>query len=217
MGLFERLGNIVTGKANKALDKLEDPVEQLEVAILKRKEAIDKAKLQSASFIGSVTQKKKELEELKQKVKQYEDGVRAALNAGDEEKAKTFLVKKKELDANVASLESTITTLSASADKVKANIAALEKEANDLKAKKSELAARYSTAKAQAKVNEILADVNRDSNVSLSDIEEKIEAAENYANGLDALKAKDTDAELKEFMSHTGTITDLDEELNKYR
>ncbi|MHC1750068.1 MAG: PspA/IM30 family protein [Cellulosilyticaceae bacterium] len=217
MGFFSRVSNIITGKANKALDNLENPVEQIEVAILKRKEAIDKAKLESASFIGSVSQKKNEATELKKKIAQYEEGIRSALSNEDEEKAKTFLFKKKELDNQLTSLETTITNLSASAEKVKSSILTLEKEVNELKAKKSELAARYSTAKAQAKVNEILTDVNKDSNVSLTDIEQKIIEAENYAKGLDAFKPQDADAELKEYMTKDATSPDVEDELNKYR
>lgn len=217
MGFFSRVGNIITGKANKALDNLENPIEQIEVAILKRKEAIDKAKLESASFIGSISQKKNEANELKKKITQYEEGIRTALSKQDEEKATAFLVKKKELDTNLASLEATISNLSSAADKVKTSILTLEKEVNNLKAKKSELAARYSTAKAQAKVNEILTDVNKDANVSLNDIEQKIIEAENYAKGLDAFKPQDIDAELKEYMNNDTNNSDLKDELNKYR
>lgn len=94
---FSRLGNIISGKANKALDKIEDPIEQIDLAIRKREEAINKAKLESASFIGSISQKKTEVRTIQEKIKQYEEGIRKALAAGDEEKATTFLLKKKNL------------------------------------------------------------------------------------------------------------------------
>lgn len=216
MSFFTRLGNIISGKANKALDKVENPIEQIDLAIRKREEAINKAKFESASFIGSISQKKKEADGIKEKISQYEDGIRKALAAGDEEKAKAFLMKKKELDQDLASIHSTITTLSASAEKVKSNVLALEKEVKDLKTKKSELSARYSTAKAQAKVNEILTEVNKESDISLSDIEQKVMDAENYAQGLEEFKRPNTDDELAQYLNSTPS-TDLKEELDKYR
>lgn len=216
MSFFSRLGNIINSKANKALDKVENPIEQIDLAIRKREEAINKAKLESASFIGSISQKKKEADTIKEKIAQYEAGIRKALAAQEEEKAKTFLVKKKELDTELNSLQATITTLSGTAEKVKSNVASLEKEVKELKTKKSELSARYTTAQAQAKVNEILSDVNKDTNISLSDIEEKVTAAENYAQGLDEFKKTDLDDELSKYLTESNDST-LQDELDKYR
>lgn len=216
MSFFNRLGNIISGKANKALDKIEDPIEQIDLAVRKREEAINKAKLESASFIGSISQKKNEVNALKEKIKQYEEGIRKALTAGDEEKATTFLLKKKEFDQEVASLEATIKALQTTAEKVKTNVLALEKEVKELKTKKSELSARYSTAKAQTKVNEILTEVNKESHISLSDIEQKVMEAENYAQGLEEFKKPNVDAELSEYLSDSKDAS-IQDELNKYR
>ncbi len=216
MGFFSRLSNIVSSKANKALDKVENPIEQIELAIRKREEAMNDAKLKSASFIGSINQKKREKEELLDKIKQYEEGIRQALQAGDEEKAKRFLTNKKELDQSFLGTEKTIETLSATAEKVKRNIDAIEKEVKELKMKKSELTARYSTAQAQAKVNEILTDLNKDSNISLADIEQKVADAENYADGLESFKEVDMDEELSQYLAK-GTDESMEDELNKYR
>ena len=216
MSFFGRLGNIISGKANKALDKMENPIEQIDVAIRKREEAINKAKLESASFIGSISQKKTDVKNLEEKIKQYEEGIRKALSAEDEEKAKTFLLKKKELDQEVATLQTTIQTLQETANKVKMNVATLEKEVKELKTKKSELSARYATAKAQTKVNEILTEVNKESHISLSDIEQKVKEAENYAQGLEAFKQVDMDDELNAYLAKDKD-TSIQDELNKYR
>ena len=216
MSFFGRLGNIISGKANKALDKIENPIEQIDVAIRKREEAINKAKLESASFIGSISQKKTDVKNLEEKIKQYEEGIRKALSEEDEEKATTFLLKKKELDQELAVLQTTIQTLQGTADQVKMNVATLEKEVKELKTKKSELSARYATAKAQTKVNEILTEVNKESHISLSDIEQKVKEAENYAQGLEAFKQVDSDAELNAYLAKDKD-TSIQDELNKYR
>ena len=38
MSIISRLGNIIKGKANKALDNMEDPTEQLDLSIQQKKE-----------------------------------------------------------------------------------------------------------------------------------------------------------------------------------
>lgn len=216
MGFFSRVGNIISGKANKVLDQVENPVEQMDLAIRKREEAINKAKLESASFIGSISQKKNEAEAMKQKITQYEEGIRKALAAQDEEKATTFLVKKKALDEELQALIATVNTLQTSAEKVKGSVATLEKEVSELKTKKAELAARYATAKAQTKVNEILTEVNKESHISMTDIEQKVKDAENYAQGLEAFKSSDMDKELSQYLNES-TTTSIKDELDQYR
>ncbi|GAA0117447.1 PspA/IM30 family protein [Clostridium senegalense] len=217
MGVFTRLSNILSGKANKVLDGLENPIEQIDVAIRNRQTAVDNAKRESASFIGSINEKRREVNELKSTISQYEEGIKKALSNNDEEKATKFLVKKKDLDKKLESLNITIEKISTSANLVKENIKKLENEVEELKSKKSELAARYSTAEAQAKVNEILTNVNKDSNISIDEIERKIQEKENYANGLESFKEENPEDELKSYLNENLNSQDLKSELDKYR
>lgn len=216
MGVFKRLGNILSGKANKVLDEMENPVEQIEVAIRQRTEAVTEAKRKAASFIGQVSEKERELVDLTKKIADYEEGIRAALKNNDEAKAKTFLTKVKELQSQKSSVEATLSKTREMADMVKNNISALEKELETLKTKKSELAARYASAKATSEINEIFANVNKDVNISLDDIERKIQDKENYATGLDSFKKTNPDDELAEYLNQVGS-SDMDSELDKYR
>ncbi|GAA0126604.1 PspA/IM30 family protein [Clostridium sp. CTA-19] len=217
MGVFTRLSNILSGKANKVLDGLENPIEQIDIAIRNRQTAVDNAKRESASFIGSINEKRREVNELKSTISQYEEGIKKALSNNDEEKATKFLVKKKDLDKKLENLNITIEKISTSANLVKENIKKLENEVEELKSKKSELAARYSTAEAQAKVNEILTNVNKDSNISIDDIERKIQEKENYANGLESFKKENPEDELKSYLNENLNSQDLKSELDKYR
>lgn len=216
MGFFQRLSNVISGKANKALDKLEDPIEQLDLAIRKKEEAVKKAKLESASFIGSVSTKNQEYEEFKKRINQYELGIRKAMGENNEAKAKELLMQKKSLDTQAETLNATIQTLEESTKKTKIAITSLEQEVETLKLKKKELSARYTTAQAQSKVNEILADVDKDASISIADIESKVNQAEAYASGLSTFAKKEEDAELKEYLQ-SSKDNDLDAELEKYR
>lgn len=212
MGILSRLSNILTGKANKALDKMEDPIEQIDLAIRKREEAIDKAKMSSSQFLGSLTTKRNEVIELKKKITDYDGAVKKAVQGGDTEKAKQFLAKKLDYDRQLVEAESTVANLEEKAKKIKDNIQSFDKEIDKLRLKKTELNARFSSAKAQAQVNELLADVNKDSNISIDDIERKVTEKEEYANGLETFKKEDLDSEVKNYSAETN----IDDELAKY-
>ena len=216
-GFFSRLSNIVSGKAHKALDKMEDPIEALENSIRKREDAYDRAARESATFIGSVNQKKRDIVEIEEKIKQYENGIRTALQNGDEDKATTFLNKKKELDVKLASAKADYERTKANADATKAKLDQLKKDIEMLKGKKQELASRAATAEATAKVNEILSGLNDDMGLSLEEIENKIEDKENLAEGLGSFVHKNPDDELAEYMSSTDSNASLKDELDKYR
>lgn len=216
MSFWSRLKNIISGKANKVLDNMENPVEQIDVAINQTSEALAKAKRSSASFIGSVSSKEREIDELKNYIKEYEDAIRKALSNDDKEVAKKFLSKVKDLQVQLAEKEKSYLIIKQSADKAKETIEQLEDKLRELTTSRQELSARYNTAKANAQVHEIVSGLSKDCNISLSDIESKIQEMEDYANGLNELSPKDTDAELHKYMSDTSSY-DIEAELDKYR
>ena len=73
MGFFNRLKNIVSAKANKALDKHEDPIELLELSINKKEKLLVDAKKQCANFIATVDNIKKEKAQLQEKAKKKDE------------------------------------------------------------------------------------------------------------------------------------------------
>ncbi|MEG1310456.1 MAG: PspA/IM30 family protein [Romboutsia sp.] len=215
MGLMKRIKNLVNCKGNKIMGELENPIEQIDLAIRKREEAVNKAKMDSANFIGSVKQHKRKKQELLNKVKEYEIGIKAAGNRSDKERAMKYLILKKEIDEKIKDEDNLVIKLESDSKQVKNSIEKLEKEVRNLKNKKSELAARYSTAQAKTKVNEILTDVKNDCNISIKDIEDKIADQESYADGLESFIEEDPEEELRDYINCQDNIS-LEEELEFY-
>ena len=54
MSFIKRLKNVLEAKANKILDKHENPIEMLELSIKKKEELLTNAKKQCANFIATV-------------------------------------------------------------------------------------------------------------------------------------------------------------------
>ena len=54
MSFLKRLKNVIAAKANKVLDKHENPIEMLELSIKKKEELLTNSKNQCANFIATV-------------------------------------------------------------------------------------------------------------------------------------------------------------------
>lgn len=214
MGVFTRMSNMIKGKVNATLDDLENPIELLDQKIRDMQEQLSKAKTNSAGVIGNVKLIEKNMNEAKKLSDDLDGKVKLALSKGNEELAKEALRRKVEADKKYETLKQNHATASAQAEALKKNLAALEAELEKTKSYRDEAAARYSTAKASKKVNEVLSDVQTKSNtIQMDSIERKIAKEEAAAQGLGELRTSD------DFDSQFEALNeiDLDAELEKYK
>ena len=205
MGVFTRMSNMIKGKVNATLDNLENPIELLDQKIRDMEEQLSKAKTSSAEVIGNVKLIEKNMNEVKKLSDDLDGKVKLALSKGNEEL---------EADKKYETLKQNHATASAQAEALKKNLAALEAELEKTKSYRDEAAARYSTAKASKKVNEVLSDVQTKSNtIQMDSIERKIAKEEAAAQGLGELRTGDDFDSQFEALNEV----DLDAELEKYK
>jgi len=214
MGIFQRVSNVLRGKANSALDSIENPVELLDQKIRDMEASLNTAKISSAQIIGNVHETEKKIEDAKKDSVDFDEKVKLALSKGNEELAKMALAKKIEADKKIANLHESYVTAKQKADSIKESLKELEAEIAKTRSYRDEAVARYNTAEASQKVNEILANVEtRTNKINLDDIERKIQKKESMAEGLAELKPDHTlEDEFKKLEA-----VDLDEELKKYK
>ena len=214
MGIFNRMSNMIKGKVNSTLDEMENPIEVLDQKIKDMEEQLSKDKLNSAQVLGNVHEIEKKMNAAKNESVDYDSKVKLALSKNNEDLAKRALSKKVDADKKYESLVTTYNTSKAQADALKKNLRALEEELEKTRSYRDEAAARYSTAKASKKVNEVLANVETKTNsINIDNIERKIAREEAMANGLGELKnIDDFDSEFEQL----GDV-DLDAELEKYK
>jgi phage shock protein A len=214
MGVFTRISNIFKAKVNNALDEVENPIELLDQKLRDMEDQLSKAKLNSAQIIGNAHEIKKRLDTAEKEVQDYEEKVKLALSKNNEDLAKRALQRKLEADKKVTSLKESYEAAKSQADTIKKNLAALEEEISKTRQYRDEAAARYSTAEASQKVNEILANVQTKTNtIQLDAIERKIQRKESLATGLGELRdVDDFESEFEKLDE-----TDLDLELEKYK
>lgn len=216
MGIFDRMSNIIKGKANSAIDNVEmnNLPELLDVKIKEMREKYNQAKLSSAQILGNVHLNEKKLNDAKKESIDYEEKIKKAMNAGNEELAKKALVRKVETDKKIATLQQTYDESKVQAESIKKNLEVLEAEIKKSEDYRASAEARVATADAQMEVNKILSNTSTKSgDIQIDDIERKIQKKESLAQGLGDLTQVDS------FESEFDKLdeVDIDMELDKYR
>lgn len=214
MGIFKRMSNIFRAKVNDSIDSIENPIELLDQKIRDMEESLNKAKLSSAQILGNVHEIERKMEKSEAESKDYDEKVRLAMSKGNEELAKKALEKKLEADKKYASLKASYDDARTKAEAIKKKLRDLDEEIQKTRNYRDEAAARYNNAEASGKVNEILANIETNSNkISIDDIERKIQKKETFSEGLEELKADNSlDKEFEKLEE-----VNLDEELKKYK
>lgn len=214
MGIFKRMSNIFRAKVNDSIDSIENPIELLDQKIRDMEESLNKAKLSSAQILGNVHEIERKMEKSEAESKDYDEKVRLAMSKGNEELAKKALEKKLEADKKYASLKASYDDARTKAEAIKKKLRDLDEEIQKTRNYRDEAAARYNNAEASGKVNEILANIETNSNrISIDDIERKIQKKEAFSEGLEELKADNSlDKEFEKLEE-----VNLDEELKKYK
>ena len=214
MGVVNRLSNIFKAKVNNAIDEMENPIELLDQKIRDMEKSLNDAKVSSAQILGNVHETEKKLEKATAESADFDEKVKLAVKAGNDDLAKRALAKKLEADKTVQSLTKSYEDASVKAKAIKAKLKELEDEIDKTRTYRDEAAARYNNAEASKQVNEILSNVDAGSNkINLDDIERKIEKKEALAEGLGDLQQDDS---LDKEFEKLGEVS-LDDELAKYK
>lgn len=104
MGVMGRLSNIFKAKANNAIDNIENPIELLDQKIRDMEKSLNDAKVSSAQILGNVHEIEKKLQKSKLESADYDEKVKLAVKAGNDELAKKALQRKLDADKSVQSL-----------------------------------------------------------------------------------------------------------------
>ena len=218
MSFFKRLKNVISAKANKALEKHENPIELLDLSINKKEKLLQDAKKQCANFIASVDNIREEKKVLQEKVLKYEDATKAAILKEDTEKAQSFVKQKLELQEKLNQTENRIKDQDSKIQSIKNKIQELEIEISKMKSKKQELATRLDVAQINNEINETLAGLSDENGINLDDLEKKVLQKENYGKALEDLKPKDEDSLLEEYINNSPAIdTKISDELERIK
>ena len=195
---FKRLWNIVRGKSNALLDHLEDPEEQLSVFVSELNDQVQDLQRSVAGAIADEKRLQKQIEGLRTKSAEWESRAIVALEDGNEDLAKSALLKQEECEGEAGALESGWKAQIEATAQLKESLKVAKTRMEEARRKYTLLLAQYKSAETKKKIQSTLNQTSDDSPFQLmAQLEEKIRnvEAEAEAELVLAGDAVDTDIE----------------------
>ncbi|MGD9697399.1 MAG: PspA/IM30 family protein [Thermoleophilia bacterium] len=175
MGLMGRFTTIVKAKANKALDRAEDPREILDYSYEKQLEMLQKVRRGVADVATSKKRIELQSAKLEQSVEKLDGQARMALQQNREDLARVALERKKGVQLQLQGLDEQRVQLQAEQDKLVLAEQRLTAKVEAFRTRKETIKAQYTAAEAQTKIGEALSGVGEE----MADVGLAIERAEN--------------------------------------
>ena len=162
MGLWQRFTLIFKSKANKALDKAEDPRETLDYSYEKQLELLQKVRRGVADVATSRKRLELQITQLQQQNEKLERQAKAALAGGREDLAREALTRRSGLQTQISDLQVQLAQLQDQEEKLIAASQRLQAKVEAFRTKKETIKATYSAAEAQTKINEAFSGISEE-------------------------------------------------------
>ena len=153
-GIFARLSTVFRSKANKALDKVEDPRETLDYSYQRQLDMLQKVRRGVADVATSRKRVELQMNQLQTDVDKMQNAASRALEQGREDLAREALTRKATLQAQLNDLQTQHATLQAEEEKLIRGSQRLQARVDAFRTKKETIKATYSAAEAQTRINE---------------------------------------------------------------
>lgn len=228
MGVMKRLAMIFRTKANKAMDKAEDPRETLDYSYDKQRELLQKVRRGVADVATSRKRLELQMQQLRQQADKLEDQGRQALSAGREDLAREALSRRSAVQTQQSDLEEQYATLQGEEERLTVASQRLQAKVDAFRTRKETVKATYTAAEAQTRVGEAFSGISEemsDVGMAMQRAEDKTAQLQARAGAVDELLASgaledatgttrdDIQAELDQMSSSS----QVDEELERLR
>ncbi len=205
MGFWQRFTMIFKSKANKMLDKAEDPRETLDYSYEKQLELLQKVRRGVADVATSRKRVELQMQGLQSQADKLTQQAKAALAGGREDLAREALTRRSGLAMQIADLQAQLAQLQGQEEKMVDASQRLQTKIDTFRTRKETIKAQYSAAEATTKINEAFSGVSEelsDVGMAIQRAEEKTANMQARAGAIDELMASGA---LEDF---TGTTKD---------
>jgi phage shock protein A len=147
MGIFDRMGKVISSNLNSLLDKAEDDKKLLELNLEEMQEQLKAGRQDVISAVAAEKQLRKKADDLKAEVEKWEKRAELALKSDDEALAREALRQKKRTEAEFALADKARMDQRDVAIKMKDELERMEQKLEELKLRKGSIAARAQQAR----------------------------------------------------------------------
>ena len=190
MTLFQRAHDIISAKANKALDAAEKPDEMLDLSYEQMLDQITRVRRGLVDIAASRKRLELQEQQLQASADHLQDQAKAALAQGKEDLAREALARRAAAQGQITDMEAQHQELAEQEQKLGVALENLQKRVNNFRSQKEVLKAQYTAASAQTSVNETAAGISSaagDSGAALQRAQDKIANMQARAGAMDEL------------------------------
>jgi phage shock protein A len=228
MGVMKRVQLVFRAKANKALDRMEDPRETLDYSYTQQLELLQKVRRGVADVATSRKRLELQLNQLQQSADKLTRQAQDSLAAGREDLAREALQRKAGVQSQIDDLKVQYESLQSEEEKLTGAAQRLQAKVDAFRTRKETIKATYTAAEAQTRISEAFTGISEemgDVGMAIQRAEDKTEQMKARAGAIDELMASgalddmvsgprdDIQAEL----DRMGASTSVDRELEQMK
>jgi phage shock protein A len=190
MSMMKRISTIFRAKANKALDRAEDPRETLDYSYQRQVEMLAKVRRGVADVATSRKRVELQMNQLQTQSDKLTEQAQKALGMGREDLAREALTRKSGLQAQVHDLTAQHAQLQGEEEKLTLASQRLQAKVEAFRTRKETIKATYTAAEAQTRINEAFSGISEemgDVGMAIQRAEDKTQQMQARAGAIDEL------------------------------
>ncbi|HET8559268.1 MAG TPA: PspA/IM30 family protein [Marmoricola sp.] len=192
MGLMQRFSTIFKAKANKALDRAEDPRETLDYSYQRQLEMLTKVRRGVADVATSRKRVELQVNQLQAQSDKLTEQAKKAISMDREDLAREALTRKSGLTSQISDLQGQQAQLQAEEEKLTLASQRLQAKVEAFRTRKETIKATYTAAEAQTRINEAFSGISEemgDVGMAIQRAEDKTASMQARAGAIDELIA----------------------------
>ena len=192
MGIWQRFTLIFRSKANKALDRAEDPRETLDYSYQRQLDLLAKVRRGVADVATSRKRVELQIKQLEQQSGKLQDQAQKAITMDREDLAREALTRKSGLTTQINDLQVQHAQLQGEEEKLTLAQQRLQAKVESFRTRKETIKATYTAAEAQTRINEAMSGIGDemgDVGAAIQRAEDKTAQMQARAGAIDELIA----------------------------
>src|SRR6266513_3829071 len=192
MSVMKRMSMIFKSKANKALDRMEDPRETLDYSYQRQLEMLQKVRRGVADVATSRKRLELQMNQINQQSGKLEKQAKDALGAGREDLEREALRRQQSAQSQLSDLQAQYAQLQGEEEKLTLASQRLQTKVDTFRTRKETIKATYTAAEAQTRINEAFSGISEemgDVGMAIQRAEDKTAQMQARAGAIDELMA----------------------------
>ena len=192
MSLMKRISLIFRSKANKAIDRAEDPRETLDYSYQRQLDLLSKVRRGVADVATSRKRVELQVNQLEQQASKLQAQAEKAISMGREDLAREALTRRSALSGQISDLKAQHAQLQGEEEKLTLAQQRLQAKVESFRTRKETIKATYTAAEAQTRINEAMSGIGEemgDVGLAIQRAEDKTANMQARAGAIDELIA----------------------------